>query len=247
NLGWKLALVSKKLSPLSLLDSYTAERVPVIATMLSKTTELFHKTFQPASPQQMAEGWRRGYELRMFGVNYRRSGITLDEKYSYTEDETVDPYRSGDDATVRAGDRAPDAPQLSRVGQTQTTHTTLLDIFNPVYHTLLVFAEPNQHKEATENIFECVRGLSKLKDVIKTVVVLPKGSSSSSTNDTSLSLSPGDTVVLLDTEGYAYKHYDVATDSQRPTVFIVRPDGFIGGLVYDVEGIKKYLGLIFDL
>ncbi|KAJ3842176.1 FAD binding domain-containing protein [Lentinula raphanica] len=244
NLGWKLALVSKKLSPLSLLDSYTAERVPVIATMLSKTTELFHRTFQPASPQQMAEGWRRGYELRMFGVNYRRSGITLDEKYSYTEDETVDPYRSGDDATVRAGDRAPDAPHLARVGQTQTTHTTLLDIFDPAYHTLLVFAEPNQHKEAIENIFAGVRGLSKLKDVLKTVVVLPQGSPL--TNDAS-SLFPADTVVLLDTEGYAYKHYDVATDSQRPTVFIVRPDGFIGGLVYGVEGIKKYLGLIFDL
>ncbi|KAJ3833682.1 FAD binding domain-containing protein, partial [Lentinula raphanica] len=241
NLGWKLALVSKKLSPLSLLDSYTAERVPVIATMLSKTTELFHKTFQPASTQQMAEGWRRGYELRMFGVNYRRSAITLDEKYSYTEDETVDPYRSGGDATVRAGDRAPDAPHLAVVGG-QTTHTTLLDIFSPAYHTLVVFAEPNQHKEATENIFECVRGLSKLKDVVKTVVVLPQRSSS--TNDASLS--PVD-MVLLDTEGYAYKHYDVASDSQRPIVFMVRPDGFIGGLVYDVEGIKKYLGLIFNL
>ncbi|KAJ3901823.1 FAD binding domain-containing protein [Lentinula edodes] len=243
NLGWKLALVSKNLSPPSILTSYTAERVPVIATMLSKTTELFHKTFQPASPEKMAEGWRRGYELRMFGVNYRKSGIILDEKYSYGADEAVDPYRSGDDGTVRAGDRAPDAPKLSPVGQTNaTTYTTFLDLYNPVYHTILVFADPGRNREAIETILETIRGLPSSKDIIKTVVVLPQ--TSSSANDASTSSAD---MVLLDTEGYAYKHYDVAGDSQQPTVFIVRPDGFIGGLVFGVEGIKKYFGLILKL
>ncbi|KAJ3983131.1 FAD binding domain-containing protein [Lentinula detonsa] len=243
NLAWKLALVSKNLSPPSILTSYTAERIPVIATMLSKTTELFHKTFQPASPEKMVEGWRRGYELRMFGVNYRKSGITLDEKYTYAEDEVVDPYRSGDDGTVRAGDRAPDAPKLAPVGQTNaTSHTTFFDIFSPAYHTLLVFADPSQHGEAIGGIIETARGLPSFKDVVKTVLVLPQ--TSSSTNDASTSSSD---MVLLDTQGYAYKHYDVVADSQRPTIFIVRPDGFIGGLVFGVEGIRKYFGLILKL
>ncbi|KAJ4474865.1 FAD binding domain-containing protein [Lentinula aciculospora] len=243
NLGWKLALVSKNLAPSSILTSYTAERVPVIATMLSKTTELFQKTFQPASAEKMAQGWRRGYELRMFGVNYRKSGITLDEKYTYGQEEVVDPYRSGDDGTVRAGDRAPDAPKLSPVGQTNaTTNTTFLDIFNPAYHTLLVFADPNQHNKLIEKILETAQGLPSSKDIIKTVVVLPQ--TSLSTNDPAI---PSADMVLLDTEGYAYKHYDVAANSQQPTVFIVRPDGFIGGLVFGAEGIKKYFGLILKL
>ncbi len=39
NLAWKLALVQKGLAPQSLvLESYTKERLPVIAAMVSKTT-----------------------------------------------------------------------------------------------------------------------------------------------------------------------------------------------------------------
>ncbi|KAE9384847.1 hypothetical protein BT96DRAFT_929091 [Gymnopus androsaceus JB14] len=121
NLAWKLALVEKNLGPKSILESYTAERVPVIAAMLEKTTELFKKTFKPASHEVMAEGWKRGYELRMFGVNYRN--------HTHEED-TVDPYRSGDDGTIRAGDRAPEAPQLAQL------------------FTFLIFAHPGEETEA---------------------------------------------------------------------------------------------------
>ncbi|KIK53914.1 hypothetical protein GYMLUDRAFT_249957 [Collybiopsis luxurians FD-317 M1] len=237
NLGWKIALVDKNLSPPQILESYTQERVPVIASMLEKTTELFRKAFKPTSGDQANEGWRRGYELRQFGVNYRQSPIVVDERYP--EQEAVDPYRSGDDGTIRAGDRAPDAPKLKEV--VSGASTTLLDIFHAYHHTVLVFVDPShQAQGTTAGIFDAIRGLPNSKDIIKTVLVLSQQSSLSSSGASQV---PADTV-LLDTEGFAYKHYAV-TEDRLPTVAIIRPDGFIGALVYGVEGVKKYFEKLF--
>ncbi len=100
NLAWKLAHIIKGLSP-PLLDSYTTERVPVVAAMLSETTKLL---------EQAASGdgavFESAWELRQFGVNYR---VSTTEEHT---GESVDPYRDGDDGHVRAGDRAPDASGL---------------------------------------------------------------------------------------------------------------------------------------
>ncbi len=74
--------------------------------MLDKTSELHAKTFTPGGGQA---GWTRGFELRQLGVNYRGSPIVVDETPVKGE-EAVDPYRSGDDGTVRGGDRAPTPP-----------------------------------------------------------------------------------------------------------------------------------------
>ncbi|KAJ3515495.1 hypothetical protein NLJ89_g1721 [Agrocybe chaxingu] len=46
NLGWKLALVAKQLAPPSLLDTYSEERLPVVAEMLNITTSLLKKTIK---------------------------------------------------------------------------------------------------------------------------------------------------------------------------------------------------------
>ncbi|EEB99864.1 hypothetical protein MPER_00348, partial [Moniliophthora perniciosa FA553] len=94
NLAWKLALVHKGLAPQHLLESYTTERLPVIAAMLEMTTILMHKAFAPAVDRD----WTRGFETRQLGIAYRKSPIIVDEKYS-SENETVDPYRSGLDGT----------------------------------------------------------------------------------------------------------------------------------------------------
>ncbi|KAE9397955.1 hypothetical protein BT96DRAFT_976643 [Gymnopus androsaceus JB14] len=231
NLAWKLALVEKNLAPKSILESYTAERVPVIAAMLEKTTELFKKTFKPASHEVMAEGWKRGYELRMFGVNYRNSPIVVDERYQYTEEDTVDPYRSGDDGTIRAGDRAPEAPQLAQLSPVAQT-TTLFDIFNLTHHTVLIFAHPGEETEAIIH-----RAHHKLpKELVKIVLVLPQSSSAS--------ISSAADIVAVDTEGFAYKHYKIE-DDKLPTFVIVRPDGFIGGLVHGAEGLREYFNRVF--
>ncbi|KAK0501643.1 FAD binding domain-containing protein [Armillaria luteobubalina] len=220
NLAWKLALVQKGIAPQSLLDSYSQERIPVIATMLEKTSALHKKTFTPGAGQT---GWARGFELRQLGVNYRSGPIVVDETPAKGE-EVVDPYRSGDDGTVRGGDRAPDAPGLILVNDLKR-ETSLFDIFGSSYHTVLVFSEDN------------TAVLDVLKNypagIIKSVVILPK--------------KPTDVIsadyVLVDGDGYAYKHYNMVEKLTK--IVIVRPDGIIGGLVCGVDGLKQYFNRIF--
>ena len=43
NLAWKLALAYKGLSPPSLLETYSTERIPVIAEMLDISSDLLKK------------------------------------------------------------------------------------------------------------------------------------------------------------------------------------------------------------
>ncbi|KAL0953688.1 hypothetical protein HGRIS_004884 [Hohenbuehelia grisea] len=57
NLGWKLALVVKGHAPPSLLDSYTEERLPVIADMLDQTTVLLKKAFKGRNPDEEEQHW----------------------------------------------------------------------------------------------------------------------------------------------------------------------------------------------
>ncbi|KAK0188554.1 FAD binding domain-containing protein [Armillaria mellea] len=198
NLAWKLALVQKGLGSLA--------RIPVIAAMLNKTSEILTKTFTNGGIGQTLAGWNRGYELRQFGVNYRNSSIVVDET-PVEGDETVDPYRSGNDGTIRGGDRAPDAPGLVFVNRTHKT--SLFEIFGSSYHTVLIFS--GDHTA-----------------VLDTLKYYPAGIINIISAD----------YVLVDGDGYAYKHYNMA--GKLTKIVVVRPDGMIGGLVRDVYGLKQY-------
>ncbi|KAK0466822.1 FAD binding domain-containing protein [Desarmillaria tabescens] len=220
NLAWKLVLIDKGLAAPTLLDTYTQERIPVIAAMLNKTTELLNKTFKPGASSY--DGWQRGPELYQFGVNYRGSPIVVDEAGT---PESVDPYRSGEGGELRAGDRAPDAPGLvSSKGE----KTRLFDIFRTSYHTVLIFA--GAELEAKE-ILDLLKAYSA--GTVKSVVILPQS------NGPVVDGSSAD-FVLTDGEGYAYKHYN-----GRNGVVVVRPDGMIGALVGGVDGLKQYFRGIF--
>ncbi|KAK0434843.1 hypothetical protein EV421DRAFT_1909144 [Armillaria borealis] len=193
NLGWKLAMVEKGLAPKTFMESYTHERLPVVASMLDQTTALLNKTFG-RTPDNF-DGWKRGYELRQFGVNYRGSPIIVDETPSDAS-EIVDPYRSGNDGTVRGGDRAPDAPGLISVGQPSNKYlSTLFDIFGPTHHTLLLFSDDKEKQTA---ILESVKKYPA--NILKRVVVL------SENTDVKSSDLPAE-LVFKDKDGYAYQNY----------------------------------------
>ncbi|KAE9407920.1 hypothetical protein BT96DRAFT_914279, partial [Gymnopus androsaceus JB14] len=222
NLAWKLALVLKGHSPSSLLDTYTEERLPVIAAMLGKTTLLLKKTFKPGGFDE--EAWTRGFELRQFGISYRGSGIT--------EEEEIDPYRAGLDGTLRAGDRAPEAPGLRSISPVVAGPTSLFNILKTTSHTVILFA-------TTGDSYPILRALGVYPEgLVKPIIIYPQSS------NTTLQ------------EGYAYKHYKVQTvgsDLMGSTVCIVRPDGYIGYIgasnvankVDLVEGVQKYFRGIF--
>ncbi|KAF5386340.1 hypothetical protein D9757_006709 [Collybiopsis confluens] len=239
NLAWKLALVQQGLAPKSLLNSYSDERLPVMASILNKTTELFQKEWQvkPLSQGQTQTTMFRGFELRQFGINYRGSGIILDEVFG-DRSEMFDSYRSGNDGTVRAGDRAPDAPGLTRLGSDNPDTIAIFELLNTLQHTAFIFPGSSADKFSSD-MLECL--CEYPSNTVKSVVLLAESSSlSSAESDTAES----DTV-LIDTKGYAYTHYGVSQDT--PMVVIVRPDGYIGALVTSGgKGIRQYFAEIFS-
>ncbi|KAJ8092073.1 hypothetical protein PM082_024313 [Marasmius tenuissimus] len=174
NLGWKLSLVHKKLAPASLLESYNDERLPVVAVMLKKTTLLMDKTF--AENSDITSHWKREFEMRQLGVNYRGSKLVVDEKYGREEgegDEKVDPYRGGLDGKAKGGDRAPAAESLvvlKGFEGTDASETCLYDLLSSAKHTAVVFAKENEEEKEMEMLLSTVKKLFP-QDTVQTVVL----------------------------------------------------------------------------
>ncbi|KAL0954451.1 hypothetical protein HGRIS_003427 [Hohenbuehelia grisea] len=220
NLGWKLALVVKGLAKESLLNSYTAERLPVIATMLQITTKIHRTMFTEGNQQR---GWDRGGKLNQLGVNYRGSPIVIDER-SPADDESS-PYEIAPGSPLSAGDRAPDAHGLTDVGG--VTGERLFHVFGPSHHTLLVFS---QSFEDVKNFLE-LGGKAAKGLPLRTAVILP-----SSTSDFPECAADH---VFVDQMGSARKNYAVEPETST-TAFLVRPDGVVGAVVVSVKGLERY-------
>ena len=143
NLGWKLSLVAKGVASPSLLDSYNDERTPIIAEMIKLSSTLFNKFVQAkAGGKDRENAWKRGGDLHQFGVNYRWSSVVVDERTPKPKNaQDVDPYGAGSDGTLRAGDRAPQAPGLVTASAGETS---LFDLFGPGHHTVLLFKHNNK-------------------------------------------------------------------------------------------------------
>lgn len=92
NLGWKLAAVANGASP-ALLDTYEAERRPVAAGVLALSNARLKQAIE-----EKGLPTRRDASTMQLGVGYRGSVLARDDR--------------DDGATLRAGDRAPDATML---------------------------------------------------------------------------------------------------------------------------------------
>ncbi|KAL1696622.1 FAD binding domain-containing protein [Schizophyllum commune] len=256
NLAWKMALVYKGLSPMSLLDSYNEERLPVIAEMLNQTTTLLNQTFRSRRPESAA--WIKGGSLLQLGVNYRWSSIILDEQQKdydledideldeFDEEEdaeeqlaeqrrqAVDSYGVGFDGQLRAGDRAPDAPDLSDT-QSSDEHGplvshTLFDLFSASHHTALIFL--SSPEQSYQSVIKALR--QQPRDTVRIAVIIRSGA-----------LAPhvhGVQYVLEDDLDHAFRAYTVSGGCDT---VIVRPDGMIGGIVRGAEGVRRYFRKIF--
>jgi 2-polyprenyl-6-methoxyphenol hydroxylase-like FAD-dependent oxidoreductase len=94
NLGWKLAAVVAGRADASLLDSYTAERLPVAAGVLGLSGELTRRQIWQRTPDQVRDA-------QGFATSYRGGPLAdLDVAAEHADG------RPG----PRAGDRAPNAP-----------------------------------------------------------------------------------------------------------------------------------------
>ncbi|KAI6108246.1 FAD binding domain-containing protein [Pisolithus sp. B1] len=267
NIAWKVALVYKGLSPASLLDTYTAERLPVIAEMLGLTTELHDSTFdqldvehtarsatnENSNPKkvgsELERAIRRGGKMFMLGVNYRSSPIVIDE-FAPTPTSGVavvhSAYGDSQEGVLQAGDRAPDAPGLMPVispNRASAGSTRMFDIFASTHHTVIIFA-PALAVPVVRSVLATL-DRSALKELVRRVVVLP--GSASEPDDRVETSSEADQAtdleVLVDHAGHAYRGYIVG--SREVKIVVVRPDGVVGAIVRDVKGLERYFEGVF--
>ena len=223
-------LVEKGVASPSLLSTYNEERLPVIAEMLQKSTLLIKSLATPGSEDA---GWKRGGDLRQLGVNYRWSSIVVDERTPKPDSAAnVNPYGDGVDGSLRAGDRAPQAPGLVLVDG-GANETSLFDVFRPSYHTVLLFNTPT---EVTEHVL--AKAKKYTASLVKTVVVFPQGTSSPQ------AVGQPD-LAVVDKDGHAFTAYQVSPE--KPTIVIVRPDGVVGGIAYGLDGFMKYFEGVFTV
>lgn len=115
NLGWKFAAVAKGASPV-LLDSYQAERRPVAVSVLALSNARLKQTIE-----QNSVPTNRDASTMQLGINYRATALARDDR-----DQT---------ASLRAGDRSPDATMLTTVEGDRR----LFDLTRGGHFTLLTF------------------------------------------------------------------------------------------------------------
>ena len=236
NLGWKLAHVIKGLSPPSLLETYTEERLPVVAEMLDLTTKILKATIDKPGSE---EGWRRRGNLNQLGVNYRWSSIVVDQNTDSSAGpsgrEAHSAYDAEADGVLRAGDRAPDAPGLVKVNfdnQKSSESTRLFELLSPTYHTILIFAEA-----ADSDVHATLQTLQAKfsKELVRAVVLLRTGTTNV-IQDIAYD-------VFEDRDGHAYDAYKGAEGANG--IVIIRPDGVTGAIVKDVDWVDRYFRAIF--
>ncbi|KAJ6485824.1 FAD binding domain-containing protein [Mycena sanguinolenta] len=228
NLAWKLSLVLNGKASMALLDSYDDERPPVIKEMLHATTALLNQLTSTVSSG--SSRWDRGGPLLMLGVNYRWSRIVVDEQdgENTVEATPMDPYGVRTRG-LKAGDRAPDAPELKNIRRGQTLR--MFDVFDVTRHTVLVLSSSS----IPERDAALLKQMSRYpRDLVRCVAVIR--------SDISGTAMEGFEMVLQDTQGHAHASYNFEAGCD---IAVVRPDCLIGAVVRGPEGVERYFSQIF--
>lgn len=160
----------------------------------------------------------------------------MDEQEGTGSGEEMAAYLPAGEETLRAGDRAPDAPGLQPVNHVSQASTSLFAIVRPSYHTILLF-DPT-----IEQVHETTSRLPKAaRKAFRVVVILSSDHSAGSFSGSDVSDIDH---ILLDTNGHAHTAY-LPVKAGFP-VIVVRPDSVIGAVVKGSAGIDKYLAVVFS-
>ncbi|KAF7798986.1 hypothetical protein EIP86_010215 [Pleurotus ostreatoroseus] len=234
NLAWKLSLVHKGLAAPSLLETYTEERLPVISEMLGRTTAILNQNLKLKSDGSNVNKSVRPKILHQLGVNCRWSAIVVDEQPEAVDMKNAGAYLEEDPTVLYAGDRAPEAPGLVKVGEDKdaekTGTTSFFSIYGPTHHTVLIFtADSAEAASVLHALNEYPAG------TVTAVVVLPK--------DASPAAVPGADLTVVDRDGYAHEAYPPVNNGLP--IVVVRPDGVVGAVVKGTDSVKRYFDAIF--
>ena len=229
NLGWKLSLVYKGYASAALLDTYQEERLPIIAEMLGKTTELFKQIIERRGDIGQI---RRSTDLTQLGVNYRGSSIIGEDDICDTTLK-ISGYNKDSETAACPGDRAPEVPSLiNATGEHK--RETLFGIFSPSHHSVLVFAkEYEEHSAlALSSVINRLPG-----NTVRSILIVPF---EPNVNE----LGGIYNEVFIDSGGHACSSYFLPGDQSY--FVVVRPDGVVGARVHEVAGVERYFQKIFS-
>jgi hypothetical protein len=234
NLAWKLALVLTERASPRLLETYTTERVPVIAEMLRRSTELLDAMLR--GDLSAADVLMRDPALRQLGVNYEWSAVVYDERRAGGRAPVPQgAYGGSGTPGLWAGDRAPNATDLRVLGGGEAL-TSLFDLFSLAKHTVLVFVGQDAAEEDAARAFLDVVSRQP-GGACQTLLVFeqaPQHAALQSRAD----------VAVMDSKGYAAQFYEAKAGIRAA---VVRPDGAVGAMVKTSEGLANALKLVFDM
>jgi hypothetical protein len=217
----------------ALLKSYEAERMPVVAEMLSLSNALHARAFPhipatafetPEANNTQPDPMQRSRKLLQLGINYRWSNIIYDERNDKEAIQDVTPYDLLENQ-IRAGDRAPYIGGLTG-GSGETTNLFSL-LRDAPSHLVLIFpssgSSPIEQLSAVQSIIDA--------GLIQFIVILGNKSSDKQTQGKGVRY-------LVDSQDTSRASYHI--DANRSTYVTIRPDGIIGAFTFGVNGIKEY-------
>lgn len=222
NLAWKLALVMRGEASSLLLNSYEAERLPVIHEIVKSTERM---------TRVMASRWRFMSWVRRLFFTIVSSSSRLREKISnavaqvsirYQNSPIINQQHVPANAPVLPGERAPDVVISGSM--------RLFDYLKHTRHTLFIFTGLKPSARANEEakvlyswVRECFDHLAQVYIVATQPIDLDVG-------------------VVLDTEGAMHQAYG-ALDTR---LCIIRPDGVIGLFqsLLDEEAVQGYFDVL---
>ena len=212
NLAWKLALVLDGAAPEGLLDSYEAERHPVGADVVARTraaSETYGKEPGGKSDRQA--------DTQIL-VSYRGT--------DWVRDDAMDVNASG----PVAGDRAPDAQGLRRLGVGFPVR--LFEILRGTEHVLIRYLAESDPTRDLADLSVWAQQLPRHVVPRLRVVAITKDSAADHPN----------IALYQDRAGAIANAY-----GDRNACFLVRPDGYIGwrGLSPHDAGLSAFLAKVF--
>jgi 2-polyprenyl-6-methoxyphenol hydroxylase-like FAD-dependent oxidoreductase len=236
NLAWKLGLVERGRGRELLLDSYQAERSPVGEIVLKRATALTRMaTLRGSLAQQLRNRivsllgsleivqHALGDQFTELAIAYPSSPIQGEHGLS----SSLQSWIRG--RGVAPGERAPDA--AVRVGEGGRP-VTLFEVFRGTSHVLLLLEGTGEHPatDALARIGSRVR--EEYGDLVTEHLVLGPDPRESRPDW------PGS--ILADAAGELHERYGAAA----PTVYLIRPDGYVGfrSQPADEDSLLEHLG-----
>lgn len=238
NLAWKLALVQTNRAPLTLLDSYEAERHPVAEAVLQTSDLLIRMAtiHQPLLQQvrnrvvpllsQLEIVQRRFVEqISELNIHYRNSPIV-------SEHSSL-PTHLSIHKGPQSGDRAPAVQALYRE---DGTSTRLFEVLRNAKHTLFLLAGENFSHASIPRLNALATTVNERYGAIMQVYLVIAD------KHVLVDMQSG-IPILLDVEKAMHHRYGAGSES----LYLVRPDGYIGyrSQPIDADHFWNYLRTLF--